>query len=271
VIGTQSGPAMTETERYVPAHRVEELRPRSGRYCIAVFVINEGPRLLAQLELMAPHVAGVDVIVADGGSTDGSTTRTQLEPRGVRTLLVKTGPGHLGAQMLMAFDYALREAYEAVLVMDGNNKDDPEAIPRFVAALASGCEHVQGSRYVAGGREVNTPFSRKWGVRLIHAPMIRRAARWPYTDTTNGFRAYSRALLMDPRVAPFRPVFAGYELHYYLAIRAARLGYRICEVPVTRAYPAHGAVPTKISPLRGNLRVLRALFAACRHRFDPRP
>jgi hypothetical protein len=29
-------------------------------------------------------------------------------------------------------------------------------------------------------------------------------------------------------------VFAAYELHYYLAIRAARLGFRVIETPVTR-------------------------------------
>lgn len=261
--------AAAADEPYVPAYRLSTYAERAARYCVAVFVINEGQRLLTQLERMRSFVGGVDVIVADGGSTDGSTERHELVARGVRALLVKTGPGRLGAQMLMAFDFALGEGYEGVITMDGNNKDGPDAIPRFVAALDTGCAHVQGSRYLPGGREANTPFSRKWGVRLIHAPLIRAAARWPYTDTTNGFRAYARLLLQDPRVAVFRPVFAGYELHYYLAIRAARLGYRICEIPVTRVYPAHGPLPTKITPLRGNLRVLRALLAACLRRFDP--
>jgi hypothetical protein len=106
-------------------------------------------------------------------------------------------------------------------------------------------------------------------VKLLHAPLISLAARHRYTDTTNGFRAYSRRLLLDDRVAPFREVFSRYELHYYLAIRAARLGYRVCEVPVTRCYPAGEAAPTKISPLRGNWLILRTLAAACFHRFDP--
>jgi hypothetical protein len=61
----------------------------------------------------------------------------------------------------------------------------------------------------------------------------------------------------------------GYELHYYLAIRAARLGFRVVETPVTRRYPASGKTPTKISPVRGNLRVLRTLAAAVLGRFDP--
>lgn len=255
--------------RYVPRYRTEVWRGRRTRYALAVFVINEGDRLLAQLERMTSLHDVVDVIVADGGSTDGSTDPFALVPRGVRSLLVKESPGRLGTQMVMAFDYALNEGYDGLITMDGNNKDDPDGVPRFVAALEAGCQHVQGSRYIAGGREVNTPWSRKWGVRLIHAPLIRSAAAWPYTDTTNGFRAYARELLLDPRVAPFRPVFSGYELHYYLAVRAARLGYRVCEVPVTRVYPSTGPAPTKITPVRGNLRVLRALLGACLHRYDP--
>jgi hypothetical protein len=172
--------------------------------------------------------------------------------------------------MRMAFDFAMREGYEGVVVIDGNNKDDPAAIPSFVRALDEGYDHVQGSRFVAGGRHRNTPPSRLWGLRLLHAPMIAWASGFPYTDTTNGFRAYSRRLLTDPRVDLFRDVFRAYELHYYLAIKAARLGFRVCEIPVTREYPDHGKVPSKISPLRGNLRVLTTLIATCMGRFDPR-
>jgi hypothetical protein len=153
--------------------------------------------------------------------------------------------------------------------MDGNNKDDPAALGRFVAALEAGVDHVQGSRFVPGGRAVRTPLGRWLGIRLLHAPLIRAASGFPYTDTTNGFRAYSRALLLDPRVLPFRACFDGYELHYYLAIRAARLGFRVAEVPVTRAYPAGVKTPTKIHGLRGNWLVLRTLLAACLHRYDP--
>ncbi len=104
---------------------------------------------------------------------------------------------------------------------------------------------------------------------MVHAPLIRAASGFHYTDTTNGFRAYSRRLLEDDRVAVFRDIFTGYELHYYLAIRAAKLGFRCREVPVTRRYPARGPAPTKISPVRGNLRVLNALVKASAGRFDP--
>ena len=53
-------------------------------------------------------------------------------------------------------------------------------------------------------------------------------------------------------------MFGGYELHYYLSIRAARLGFKVVEVPVRREYP-RGQVPSKIRGLRGGATVLQAL------------
>lgn len=254
----------------VPGYRVDTYREKAADYAVAIFVIDEGEKLLKQLERMVPHTRNLDVIVADGGSTDGSTEEAQLRPRGVRTLLTKTGEGRLSAQMRMAMAWALAEGYRGLVVIDGNGKDGVEALPRFVEALEQGFDHAQGSRFVPGGDHRNTPTSRLWGVRLLHAPLISLAARFRYTDTTNGFRAYSRGLLVDPRVDPFRRCFSAYELHYYLAIRAARLGFRVCELPVSRRYPDSGPVPTKIGGWRGNWKVLRTLVAACLGRFDPK-
>jgi glycosyltransferase involved in cell wall biosynthesis len=253
----------------LPAHDVVPIAPRRGRRAVCLFVINEADRLHRQLARMRAVDHGLDVIIADGGSTDGSTDPGRLAAAGVTALLVKRGPGRLSAQMRMGLAWCLVQGYDGVVVMDGNDKDDPEALPRFDGALAAGIDHVQGSRYVPGGRAINTPLSRHLAVTLIHAPAVSLAAGRRYTDTTNGFRAYSRRLLLDRRVAPFRAVFSGYELHYYLAIRAARLGFRVEEIPVTRAYPAHGRMPTKIRGLRGNLLVLDTLARACLGRFDP--
>jgi glycosyltransferase involved in cell wall biosynthesis len=254
----------------VPTFTAAEFAPRSAGYCVCVFVINENGKLRTQLAAMRDHCAGVaDVVVADGGSTDGSTDPAALRGLGVNTLLTKTGPGKLGAQMRMAFAWALDRGYRGVVSMDGNGKDGADAVPRFVAALEDGYDHVQGSRFVRGGVSENLPVSRWLGVKFVHAPLVSLASRFRYTDTTNGFRGYSRRFLADPRVAAFRDVFPGYELHYYLAIRAARLGFRVTEIPVARRYPAHGPTPTKISPVRGNLQVLRCLFAACLGRYNP--
>ena len=253
----------------VPHFDAEVFAERRQRYAICVFVINEGERVRTQLQKMKPLTAMLDIVIADGGSTDGSLAREFLQSCGVRALLTKRGPGKLSAQMRMALAWCMEEGYEGVVVVDGNNKDDTSAATLFVAALQAGADHVQGSRYVPGGVAINTPFSRHWGVKLLHAPLIAAAAGFPYSDTTNGFRAYSRRFLLSPSVQPFRDIFQRYELHYYLAIRAAALGFRVQEVPVTRAYPKGEATPTKISPFRGNLLVLQTLLRACRGHYDP--
>src|SRR5205085_2045260 len=89
----------------------------------------------------------------------------------LRALLVKRGPGKLSAQMRMAIAFALAEAYDGLIVIDGNGKDDHSAVPRFIELLVAGYDHVQGSRYIGGGKGINTPLSRTIGVRLLHAPL----------------------------------------------------------------------------------------------------
>jgi dolichol-phosphate mannosyltransferase len=259
-----------DSERQVPAHTENAFRQRASKYCICIPVINEGSKLTKQLARIADLHLDADVIIADGGSTDGSTDLETLRNLEVRTLLTKTGPGKLSAQMRMFFAYAVDQGYEGVVAVDGNGKDGVEAIPRFFEKLDAGFDFVQGSRYVPGGVEENTPLDRKLGLKLLHAPLISLAAHFRYTDTTNGFRAFSRRFLLDPRVQPFRDVFDTYNLHYYLSIRAPRLGYRVCEVPVTRCYPKLGPTPSKISGWAGKFAIVKLLLLAVAGHYNPK-
>ena len=253
----------------VPETRVVELAPRSSDLCVVVPVIDEGERLLDQLRRMADLPERLDVVLADGGSTDGSTEPGRLGSLGVRTLLVKSGGPALSAQLRMAFAWGLGEGYAGFVTIDGNGKDGVEAIPRFAEALRRGADFVQGSRYLEGGVEENTPLDRALAVRWLHAPLLSLAAGRRYTDTTNGFRGFSARLLKDGRVRPFRDVFDTYNLHYYLAIRAPRLGLRVEELPVRRVYPSRGHTPTKISGLGSRLHILKLLLLAVAGRYDP--
>src|SRR5258708_427452 len=119
----------------IPAYRRLTLRPKANRYAVCVFVLNEGERIRAQLRTMRPLADGIDIVIADGGSTDGGTDPDFLAEQGVTALLAKTGPGKLSAQMRMAFADCLHAGYEGVVAIDGNNKDDPAAIPAFADAL----------------------------------------------------------------------------------------------------------------------------------------
>ncbi|MEM7737307.1 MAG: glycosyltransferase family 2 protein [Deinococcota bacterium] len=265
-------PDSLPTTWQVPDYEVQVFHPKRTRYCIGIPIINEGERIRTQLAEMyeqgLPDQA--DVILADGGSNDGSTAADVLEPVGVRTLLTKRGPGKLSAQLRMLFAYGLCEGYDGFVLIDGNGKDGVEGIPQFLEAMSEGWDYIQGSRYIPGGVERNTPLSRKLGVKFLHAPLLSIASGTRYTDTTNGFRAVSKAFLEDARLQPFRDVFDTYNLHYYLSLMAPKLGYQVKEVPVRREYPDSGAIPSKIKGLSANWHIMQLLFETVIGRYTPK-
>lgn len=253
----------------VPAFRETILQPRTHEHALVIPVINEGERIRGQLSKLKTLGFPVDVVIADGGSTDGSLEPGFLASAGVNALLVKTGPGRLSAQLRMAYAWCLERGYSGIVTVDGNGKDGLEAIPLFLERLREGCDLIQGSRYVAGGAAINTPFDRHIAGRLIHAPLISLAAGKHFTDTTNGFRGYSAKALLDPRVAPFRDAFSTYTLLFYLSVRIPQLGYRATEVPVTRSYPPKTKTPTKITGMRGRWTMMGELLDVVRGRYHP--
>lgn len=255
----------------VPTFEVPLWQGRLHDYCIVIPVINEGERIKNLLDKMLaltlPEVA--DIIIVDGGSKDGSLEQDTLRALKVRGLLVKTGAGKLSAQLRCAYAFVLGQGYRGVVTIDGNDKDDPEAIPRFIDALKQGVDFVQASRFLQGGVAENTPTSRDVAIRFIHAPLLSIRSGFKWTDTTQGFRAYSAKMLSDPAMSLFRDVFMTYELLAYLSYRAPKLGFRCAELPTIRRYPK-GEVPTKISGFKGNIEVLLVLFKTCLGMYNPR-
>ncbi len=255
----------------VPGFRGIEFEEKKRDYVILIPVINEGQRIIK--ELKRAYENGIadhgDIVICDGGSDDGSMGESRLRRLRVNTLLVKTDKGKQGAQLRMGIWWALKRGYKGVITIDGNNKDSIEDVPRFIEKLEAGYDLIQGSRFVKGGKAVNTPFIRWVSVRLIHAPIISLTAGYHFTDTTNAYRAYSARYLKDQRVAPLRDVFMTYEILAYLSVRACRLGYSVCEIPVTRAYPAGGRVPTKISFFKGNGALLMILLKNLLGMYNP--
>ncbi|OXM86532.1 glycosyltransferase family 2 protein [Paenibacillus rigui] len=259
-----------ETTWQVPKAKIYELQEKKTKYCVLIPVINEGTRIQKQLLELKAYSNIIDIIITDGGSTDNSLDIDFLKSVNVRSLLVKEDTGKLSSQLRIGYAYLIKQGYEGVITIDGNNKDGVDAIPRFIEELDKGYGLVQGSRYVKGGKAINTPFIRDWAIKLIHAPIVSLAAGFHYTDTTNGYRAYSKDYLLDSRVQPFRDIFVNYEILAYLSVRAPKLGYKTKEIPVTRSYPGNGKVPTKISHFKGNIMLLKTLFNLFTRQYNPK-
>ena len=263
-------PVLDDAGWQVPAFDEAVFHEKRRAHALVIPVINEGERIRGQLERIRDADLPVDVIVADGGSTDGSLDPDFTAPVGVRAVLTKTGPGKLSAQLRMGYAWCLRQGYAGIVTIDGNGKDGVEAVADMAAKLEEGFDYVQGSRYLPGGVAENTPLERTIANRCIHAPVLSLAGRRWFTDTTNGYRAYSRRYLLDPRVRPFRDVFMRYELLFYLTARAGQIGMKVGHVPVRRRYPANAATPTKITGFGGKFDVLKQTFGAAFGAYHPK-
>ena len=255
----------------MPKFEAKEYAKKNNKYCVLIPIINEGNRIHRELKKAKLNDVDkiCDIIICDGGSADGCTDDKVLQSFNVNTLLIKEDIGKQAAQLRMGIWWALKRGYEGIITIDGNDKDSIWDIGRFIDKLDKGYDFVQGSRFIKGGRAINTPVLRYIAVRFIHAPIISITAKRWFTDTTNNYRAYSKRYLLNPNVQPFRDIFMTYELLAYLSVRASQLKLRTCEVPVTRAYPKDQKTPTKISPIKGNSELLKILFANFMGKYNP--
>jgi dolichol-phosphate mannosyltransferase len=253
----------------IPRSLLHEFAPRSADAALIIGVFNEGDKFSRQLDALQAHRGCVDIIIADGGSTDGATSQAALSGR-VRTLLVNADEQRgLSVQYRAALHYALEQGYEQIVMMDGNGKDGVDAVPRFVAKLREGFDFVQGSRFMTGGVHRNTPLVRVLGIKLVFNPIVWLATGFAYTDAMNGFKGVSRALLTHAQVQPFRRVFVRYGLQYFLNYIAPRLGLRLCEIPVSRVYIKDTLPHSKIVGYRAYFRIMGELLTTVTGGYNP--
>ncbi|MEW6251517.1 MAG: glycosyltransferase family 2 protein [Planctomycetota bacterium] len=226
-----------------------------GHRVLAMFAFwNEEAKLAA----LAPRLrAGLvdEWVAVNDGSTDGGPDL--LRRCGV-TVLDQPHSG-AGAAIKRAVRYGLDHGFDLIVLMAGNNKDDPEEIPRLLRPIIEhGCDYVQGSRFLPGGSSPHLPPFRWAAIRLLSA--FFRLYTWKRcTDLTNGFRAYRLSLLRDdPRINVWQDWLDAYEYEYYVHWKAYMLGYKVAEVPVTKTYPAEKRVAySKIRPFTGWWSMLR--------------
>ena len=141
----------------LPKHELVQLKEKKNKYLICIPVLNEGKKFIKQLkEMKQLNVSSVaDLIICDGGSTDGSIDPKLLKHLDATALVIRKSPGHMSDQLMLGYYYALINNYQGTITIDGNGKDGLDGIFLMAKALDEGYALVQGSRYMKGGVAIN--------------------------------------------------------------------------------------------------------------------
>lgn len=213
--------------------------PGVGRVLVIIPTYNEADNVERIVRRVRSAVPGVDVLVADDNSPDGTgaiaAALAAADPR--VHVLHRPGKQGLGPAYLAGFGWAHDRGYDAVVEMDADGSHAPEQLPKLLDALAE-ADVVLGSRWVRGGTVVNWPLHRlilSRGANLY----TRMALGMPIKDATGGYRAYRMTALDKMDIATIAS--QGYCFQVDLAWRAYREGFRVVEVPITFAERERGA------------------------------
>lgn len=175
-----------------------------------------------------------EILVVCDGCTDNTLKEAMAAGASVIEQPKRMG---IGSAIRTGIEYAINKKFDIIVILAGNDKDDPSQIPALVQPLITeNFDYIQGSRYLPGGESGELPFHRKVGTRL-YPFLIELFTGFKMTDATNGFRAFKSELFLDKRINLNQEWLNGYQLEYYLLIKVIELGYKIKEVPVRKIYP----------------------------------
>jgi dolichol-phosphate mannosyltransferase len=184
-------------------------------------------------ELLALDVPGLEVLVVDDNSPDGTgELADDLADRYAEQVHVmhRAGKLGLGTAYVAGFRYALDHGADLIVQMDADFSHSPRYLLKFLEVIDD-YDVVVGSRYVSGGQ-----LDERWGwwryflswwansvyTRLILGLRIK--------DATAGFKCWRRGTLEGIGLERIRS--NGYVFQVEMAYLTEKLGYRFFEVPI---------------------------------------
>ena len=183
-------------------------------------------------KLFSLKINSLEVLVVDDNSPDGTAEVVRkLAQKYPVNLIVRSEKRGLGTAYTAAFKNILSQpgSPDIIIQMDADLSHDPAVIPVFLNQIKN-CDVVLGSRYIKGGGVKNWNFFRRIVSRWsnVYARVI---LGLPYRDLTGGFKCWKREVLEKIDLDSLSSV--GYNFQIETTYKAHRLGYKICEVPIT--------------------------------------
>ena len=188
-----------------------------------------------------------EVVVADNGSTDGSIEIA--EKQGARVVRVEA----------RGYGSALRAGIEAargafIVMGDADDSYDFSEVPRFVEKWRQGNDVVMGNRFRGEIKPGAMPWHHKYVGNPALSSLLNLFFHTGIGDSHCGMRGFTRAVYerMDLRST-------GMEFASEFVIKAAQLGAKMAEIPIT-LWPDKRGRPPHLRSFRDGWRHLRFML-----------
>ena len=198
---------------------------------VIVPTVNERDNLPRMAERLLSLSVGVDLLVVDGNSSDGTgQIADELAAKHPQIHVIhESKKSGLGRAYIAGFKWALERNYEFIFEMDADFSHDPDEIPNFLKAIQN-ADLVLGSRYCGGVRVLNWPLKRLLLSRCagIYVWVV---TGMPFTDPTGGYKCFRRRALQAINLDAVRSKQYGFQIE--MTHRLWRDGFKVAEVPIT--------------------------------------
>lgn len=197
---------------------------------VTIATYNERENLPLVIEQIAAQAPGLNVVVIDDGSPDGTGELADelARERPWLHIIHRAGKGGYASAHITGLRWALERGADRLLTMDADLSHDPAVLPALLQALQTH-DLALGSRYVPGGG------TRNWGAfrRLLSrfgSLYARTILGLRQRDCTTGYRAYRADLVQ--RSGMLETTTQGYSFLVEVLYRCVRAGASVLEVPI---------------------------------------
>jgi len=223
---------MEKKKRFVDGKAKKQKKIRNPRIFVMIPTYNEKDnigRLIEAIEQL--RLPNLHIVVVDDASPDGTGELLDQMARQRKFLHVvhrlnECGRGTAG---IKGFKYALEHQADMVIEMDADFSHHPRYIPDFIRT-AQTCDVVVGSRFVAGGKDLDRGLIRHLITMLANFYIRRVLKIADVYDCTSGYRLFHRRVLETIKMD--NTVSLGPSIVQELLYKATLLGFKVKEIPI---------------------------------------
>lgn len=223
------------------------------KVCILIPAYNESEHIGALIRVLREMRFGL--IVIDDGSKDNTAEKARSE--GAKVILHDKNLGK-GEALKTGFAAAVKEGYDAVIIMDGDAQHNQKDIERLIRTAEENPNAlILGNRM---GNAPNMPLARKLTNHFMSL-LVSAICRQNIPDSQCGFRLIRTDLLKKIKIDSSR-----FEVESEILVKASAAGVKIISVPIETLY---GREASQINPFWDTCRFIYFLLKLAFNKKQP--